>query len=260
MASPSPVSGLRAIQYSGCFSSSYPLQNQGSYTFQSSGACQNECVAQGKPVMGLTSGTNCFCGDQLPPVDTKVADTDCNTPCAGYNKEFCGAANRWTVYLTGSTLNSIDNAPDSKSSSSAPPASGTAQSITTAPGQTVVMTVPAGSSTASATPSSAPSSGPNKTGIAVGVVVGVVVLLAIIGGIFLFLRRRQHQLAEKEYQRQNSVSAFMENGRPPGTSHSTGGDSRLDPRVFERRQSDGSIADNEDYSRRILKVTNPDRG
>lgn len=89
MASPSPVSGLRAIQFSGCFSSSYPLQDMGSYTFQSSGACQNECGAQNKPVMGLTSGTNCFCGDQLPPSDSKVDDTDCNTPCAGYNKEFC---------------------------------------------------------------------------------------------------------------------------------------------------------------------------
>jgi cell wall integrity and stress response component len=28
--------------------------------------------------------------------------------------------------------------------------------------------------------------------------------------------------------------------------------------MMQRRMSDGSIADNQDYSRRILKVTNPD--
>jgi len=36
-------------------------------------------------------------------------------------------------------------------------------------------------------------------------------------------------------------------------------DQRLDPVLLQqRRLSDGSIADNQDYSRRILKVTNPD--
>ncbi|KAI9685271.1 MAG: hypothetical protein M1822_004644 [Bathelium mastoideum] len=233
----------------------------GSYTFQSHGACQSECGAQGKPVMGLTSGTDCFCGNQLPPADTKVDDGDCSTSCAGYPPDKCGGANRWSIFLTGTTLNQINNAPDpSSGGSSASSASGTAASIVTAPGQTVVMTVPAGSATSSPTPTAAaPSKGPNKAGIAAGVVVGVVVLAAIIAGVFLFLRRRERQMAEKDYQRHNSVSAFVETGKPPGTSHSTGGDSRLDPRVFDRRHSDGSIADNEDYSRRILKVTNPDR-
>ncbi|KAI9697868.1 MAG: hypothetical protein M1820_007655 [Bogoriella megaspora] len=263
MASPTPVAGLRALKFQGCFSSGYPLEDQGSYTFQSSGACQNECGALKKPVMGLTSGTDCFCGDQLPPLDSKLDDDECNTPCAGFNKEFCGAENKWTIYLTGTTLNQISNADDPKSSNSADPSS-TVASITTAPGQTVVMTVPANagvssSSTASASPSpsAASSSGPNKVGIAVGVVVGVLVLAVIIGGLVFFLRRRRQQLGEKGFARQGSI---VEAGRPPGTSHSAGADSRLDPRVFDRRASDGSIADNEDYSRRILKVTNPDRG
>ena len=65
------------------------MQDMGTYTFQSSGACQTECVGRGKPVMGLTSGTDCWCGDQLPPVDTKVSDGECNTPCAGYATDHC---------------------------------------------------------------------------------------------------------------------------------------------------------------------------
>jgi len=48
--------------------------------------------------------------------------------------------------------------------------------------------------------------------------------------------------------------------RPTLPRLSTLNDSRLDPRVLnEKRKSGVSIfADNEDYSRRILKVTNPD--
>jgi cell wall integrity and stress response component len=51
------------------------------------------------------------------------------------------------------------------------------------------------------------------------------------------------------------VSDFISNGKPP-TSSSGGAsfDTRLDPVMAQRRMSDGSIADNEDYSRRILKV------
>ena len=59
---------------------------------------------------------------------------------------------------------------------------------------------------------------------------------------------------EEEYKRNAAVSNFIA-GKPPKTS---GGDSafdtRLDPVMAQRRLSDGSIADNQDYSRRILKV------
>jgi cell wall integrity and stress response component len=66
---------------------------------------------------------------------------------------------------------------------------------------------------------------------------------------------------EEEYRRNAAVSDFIAGGagKPP---HSSGGsssftDMRLDPAVMaQRRMSDGSIADNQDYSRRILKVTN----
>ena len=99
------------------------------------------------------------------------------------------------------------------------------------------------------TPSS--SSGPNKAGIAAGVVVGVVAVAGIAGGIFLYLRNRKRRAIEDEYHR-NLTGTY--GPKPPSTAGSMS-DSRLEPSVmFQRRQSDGSIADNQDYSRRILKV------
>ena len=43
--------------------------------------------------------------------------------------------------------------------------------------------------------------------------------------------------------------------RPPPTGYSTTSDSRLDPEAGMRRNSVGSMADERDYSRRILKVS-----
>lgn len=58
---------------------------------------------------------------------------------------------------------------------------------------------------------------------------------------------------EEEYRRQAAVNSFVSGGKLH-TSNSSMTDSRLDPEFMARRQSNGSIADNEDYSRRILKV------
>jgi cell wall integrity and stress response component len=65
---------------------------------------------------------------------------------------------------------------------------------------------------------------------------------------------------EEEYRRNAAVSSFIA-GNDKHPTHSSGGassfaDLRLDPVMAQRRMSDGSIADNQDYSRRILKVTN----
>ena len=106
------------------------------------------------------------------------------------------------------------------------------------------------------------SSGPNKTAIAVGVVVGVFALAGIIGGILLWLRNRRRAESDTENRRPIPASGpanpFVGPGerseKPPSTAVSIA-DSRLDPSaMFARRQSNSSIADNQDYSRRILKV------
>lgn len=111
--------------------------------------------------------------------------------------------------------------------------------------------VTSGSATPTDTPSDSDSK-PNTAGIAAGVVVGVVGLASIIGGVFFFLRRRRQRQAEEDYRRNAAgVNDFISGGK---TTASSVNDSRIDPSFMDRRQSNGSIADNEDYSRRILKV------
>lgn len=92
----------------------------------------------------------------------------------------------------------------------------------------------------------------NTAGIVAGVVVGVVVIAAIAGGTFFLMRNRRKHAIEEEYRRNAQVSSFI--GRSPGSSGGLSHDTRLEPSMAQRRMSDGSIADNQDYSRRILKV------
>lgn len=114
-------------------------------------------------------------------------------------------------------------------------------------GHTVVVTA-----TSSSTSTSAPS-GPSAAGIAAGVVVGVVVVGAVIGGLFFYMRRRRNREIEEDHRRNAAVNSFINGGHPPSSS-SGFSDARLDPVMAQRRMSDGSIADNQDYSRKILRV------
>lgn len=108
---------------------------------------------------------------------------------------------------------------------------------------TVVITAPASSE--------AKSSGPNVGAIAGGIVVGVVVLASAIGGMFLYFRQKRNKEIEEEHRRNAAVNSFT------GKSSSSLMDARLDPVMAQRRLSDGSIADNQDYSRKILRVCAP---
>jgi hypothetical protein len=91
-------------------------------------------------------------------------------------------------------------------------------------------------------------------GIAVGVVVGLIVIGGIAIGAFLWIRRNRRKETEDEFKRQNAIANFVEGGKA-SSNGAPSNDSRLDPHVFAaRRDSTGSIADNADYSRRILQV------
>lgn len=75
---------------------------------------------------------------------------------------------------------------------------------------------------------------------------------ALVGGLFFYLRNRKRRAIEDEYHRNATNGNAIGAGRLSSANMS---DSRLEPSVMmQRRQSDGSIADNQDYSRRILKV------
>lgn len=244
---PSPTAQVdaRTMKSYGCFNSSAPLDDHGPGLFQSDGNCQQICLGFKKDVLGLSEGNRCWCGDMLPQKNSKVPDGECDTGCSGTSEKKCGGKRRWLVYSTGQSLTDPDNFVDDSVSSSS--ASSAAPQTTAPPSSTALATA-----TNSAPP---PKSGPNTAGIAAGVVVGVVGLAAIIGGVFFFLRYKKRRQVEDEYRNRASVNNFVSGGKMH-TSNSSMTDSRLDPDFMARRQSNGSIADNEDYSRRILKVTN----
>lgn len=245
-----------AYTYEGCFSSAGNLKLNGTNTWQSKQTCHDICVPLGASVEATANKNECWCGNALPATADKVDDSQCNANCTGYPQEMCGGASTFSVYLTGvgtvsnSSTSSSSASPSSSSTTSASPSVVTVE----AHGQTVVVTTG---------PTNSPTShsSTNKAAIAAGVVVGLVVFAAAVaGGAFLFIRRRRNRQVEEEYRRNAAVSEFAAGGKTHNSdnaSYSSFSDNRLDPSVMaQRRMSDGSIADNQDYSRRILKVTN----
>ncbi|KAK2768666.1 hypothetical protein FQN54_000522 [Arachnomyces sp. PD_36] len=232
----------------GCYSSQGPMVDGDVYTYQSIGHCREVCTKQGMPVLGLTKGSDCYCSEKIPSVSSQTSKDDCDSPCDGYPQNICGGDNAFSVYLTGTKELDDIEVEGGKSPSSSDSDSPT---TTNAGGETVVVT-------ASESPSEGEAEddgGPNTAAIAAGVVVGVVALIAIIGGVWFILRRRRKAMEYNE-DRTAAIPGFV-GGKP--NSSSSMSDSRLDPSMMaHRRQSDGSIADNQDFSRRILQVTNPD--
>ncbi|EEA24014.1 WSC domain protein [Talaromyces marneffei ATCC 18224] len=249
---PAPVNAItyNASHHVDCYSSlPSNFVDNGTWTYQSSGYCQQRCVPMGYSVMAMTNGNDCWCGNELPANSTKT--DSCTESCDGWQNDACGGKNAYDVYLTGLTPNVpiADSAGGTTTSSATTSTTGGVTVITQA-GQTIVVTA---SSNPSASTKS--SGGTSTAGIAAGVVVGVIALAAIIGAAVFFLRRRQKQRVEAEYRRNAEISAFTQK-KPTSISSDARWDSDF---MAQRRQSNGSIADAGDFSRRILQVTNPDR-
>ncbi|KIW61366.1 hypothetical protein PV05_01496 [Exophiala xenobiotica] len=243
------------IQTLACYELHNPsyLEDQGANTFQSSGYCQTVCVAANKPVMATTGGSNCYCGDELPPTSAKVDNSSCNSPCQGFNQQTCGGIGGFfQLYLSGLT-GDVQIAPDSSSSASPTATQGAGRSTSTEAAIVTKTVAPTPAPASSSAASSKSSGGPNKVGIAVGVVVGVIALAAIIGLIVFFVKRRRNREIEEEHRRNAAIGTAK-------SDKSSVADQRLDPSIYSHgRQSIGSIADERDFSRRILQVRNPDR-
>jgi cell wall integrity and stress response component len=239
-----PVLGTDTVH--GCYSSKGSMTKEGSGQFMSQGYCATACRKIKKPV-GATSSSDCFCGDKYPPKSTLTKDENCSEPCPGFDEDACGGLDTFTVYNIGVRV-SVAEEEDPSSSSSAGPDKTTAAST-----PVTVTDTP----TASSDPKESEGGSTNTVGIAVGVVVGLLVVGAIGGAVFFVFRRKRNAEIEEEHRRNAAVNAFIAGGKPPSSSGGLSlSDQRLDPVIAHRRQSDGSIADNEDYSRRILRVTN----
>jgi cell wall integrity and stress response component len=239
---------LKTMINVGCYSSGGQLVDLGSYTYQSAGYCQCQCATLNKAVMATYKGSDCYCGDLLPPTGSVASNSSCNSPCQGYDSAMCGGDSFWSVALTGIESN-VGSAGSSSSSSQPPTVTQTAApSVITKAGQTVVVTASSSSSNGSQGGRSG-----SKAGIAAGVVVGIVAISSMVGGVYFFLRQRKRRAVEEEFRRNADVSSFV--GGKSKSEVSSTNDQRLDPSVmFARRQSIGSIADERDFSRRILQV------
>jgi hypothetical protein len=78
------------MEAKGCYTNvTPPLKDMGPYDYQSSGWCHGVCTKAKKPVMALYQGSNCFCGDQLPPNSEKTSKDDCTAACNGFPQEYC---------------------------------------------------------------------------------------------------------------------------------------------------------------------------
>ncbi|KAK2004022.1 hypothetical protein LX36DRAFT_27189 [Colletotrichum falcatum] len=220
----------------------------------SSGSCNVECKdVQKKNVMAL-NGEDCYCGDSYPPSDAVVDDSKCNFPCPFYPAEACGGVDGalyYSVFNTGIKLVVPADQPASTTTSVA-----SKPTSTSGGGNTVETIIETPTQSAAPTETGDSKKGSNTAGIAAGVVVGVVVIAAIAGGAFWFIRRRRNAEIEEEHRRNAAVNAFIGGSKPPSSSGMSMSDSRMDPTLAHRRMSDGSIADNQDYSRKILRVTN----
>ncbi|KAH8904780.1 hypothetical protein BR93DRAFT_939834 [Coniochaeta sp. PMI_546] len=247
---PAATPTLNAAVVQGCFSSPGELVSIGTLDYNSKDKCAVEnCKAQGHAVAASMGGNECYCGDKYPPKAALVNDTNCNIGCTGYDWDACGGSFFWTVYNTGLTL-AVKVSDDSVISSSSSSTTSKPTSVATVIESATVIV----SATNTANQGKSSGGSTNTAGIAAGVVVGVVAVAGILGGVFFFMRRRRNKELEEKHRRNAAISTFFP-GKPPGSS---GGysvsDARLDPVMAQRRVSNGSIADNEDYSRKILRV------
>ncbi|KAF7544639.1 hypothetical protein G7Z17_g9790 [Cylindrodendrum hubeiense] len=259
---PSTVPIQDQLTSHGCYKSGGNLTLASGVKYLSSGSCWEHCADAKYTVMGLHAAS-CYCGTVYPPVEDVTKDSKCNYPCPYYDQESCGglADGIFSIWNTGVDIIVEDMEPVSSSTSAAASSTKESSKSTSAP-TSATTSDPAAQSSGDGDSDSGSDSGgekkkTNTAAIAAGSVVGVVAIAAIIGVAVFFVRRRRNAEIEEEHRRNAAVNAFINGSKPPGSSGSISmTDSRLDPVMAHRRLSDGSIADNQDYSRRILRVTN----
>lgn len=257
---PSESPLIDAPRSQGCFSSSANMTRQTDIDVNrnTDGYCNSEiCAPRGYTVSAMRA-TDCFCGFVYPPEDDREDDEMCTEPCPGYPQKACGNINprAWSVWNTGVSLDVGFYEPPPESSSTAAAPTNSATNSAGSPPQESTTGAPSDGSNEDES-NDGGDDGPNVVAIVAGIVGGVVAIAAVAAGFWFFLRRRRNAEIEEEHRRNAAVNAFISGAKPPSSSGNISlTDSRLEPGLGVRRMSDGSIADNQDYSRKILRVTN----
>lgn len=129
----------KTLTYKGCFSSGDGLTKNSTYTYNSKGYCQTQCVPIDYAVQATYNSDECWCGNDLPPAADLVDDSKCDSPCAGIDTEMCGGTKLyWSVYLTGTESSAPNYDPAAAASSSAASAASAASATSTSTSTTSV--------------------------------------------------------------------------------------------------------------------------
>lgn len=85
--------GYKTLTYVACYSSAGSMTLNDTYTYQTQGYCQEQCVSltggSVYSVLATSGGDSCYCGNSEPSTDDKVDDSFCDTPCNGYGEDNC---------------------------------------------------------------------------------------------------------------------------------------------------------------------------
>jgi len=261
------VAGFQG-SYAGCYSDvTGALTLNQTYIYNTNGYCYNVCSTGGYATYATSEGSQCWCGNGIPDQSKNSSSSNCNVQCLAWT-DMCGGNSYWSLYLTGAgkveTVSGSSSASSSSfasSSAAAPAVSSSGTSIVvplttvTAGGSTVLVTPTqtADSATSSGAASSSSTSSKLSTGATAGIAVGVIVIVALLGLAAFFFWRR-HRTREEEYTKADD---FTSSFQPPAPIEKRV-DQRLEPIMLDKRLSATSLADEQDYSRKILRVINPD--
>ncbi|CEJ60495.1 Putative ER membrane protein [Penicillium brasilianum] len=261
-------------------------------TYQSNGACEETCADY---ALGVLQGKNCWCSNVAPSESSRKSTSECSTGCPGYPADSCGSSSKGVyayVKISGNSVTSTESGSSSSTTSSST-SSTTSESTattgnvvkeTTSAGEVKTITVSAASQTGAQDSSSAntAASGSKKLsgGSIAGIVIGVFGGLALVGALIFmvfFYRKRARSAspipstADMTEYRNSQASSFSRGVFAQGHSHDLSGssslgrkhtftDTRLKTDIYPNgpRDSSVSLQDNEDYSRPVLRLTNPD--
>ncbi|CAN6624715.1 protein Slg1p [Trichomonascus vanleenenianus] len=242
----------------------------------SSGSCSQTCPGYPQEMCGGPKAFTVYVvGDLSDFTSSSASSAASSTPSSTSSSSSSSSASS-SLKPSSSSSSSSATSPSSSSTSSSSTSSSASSSSS--------RSTSANSATASGPTATGGSDNKKASGVSggaiAGIVIGVLAALGIIGATLVFLRRRQNN---NHYNPSSDDDGFKDpfGVHPSDTArddkHSYGGsiaastrtpsnddnfmaiDQRLNPVMLgERRISDGSLADENDYSRKILRVTNPD--
>ncbi|KAI1185952.1 hypothetical protein F5B17DRAFT_405907 [Nemania serpens] len=264
--------------------------------WQSNGLCHDFCVRQSF-ALAVLQGHYCWCSNYAPAKSSQVDTAECNDPCPGWKYDTCGTSDLFGyIQLDIPPSGTADGSSTSTSSETSTHSSTRTSTTPTPPTPTTsIKTVTAGGTvsleTVTVTPTASAEPDTNTTshlgtGPIVGIVIGVLGVFAIVAGIAVFIclqhrrRRREEELTSRPHSHLSGSVGVTSTPTTAmasvwdGENSSTGRrnsrlmphDPRMDPfatNIYSRfenksRESINTLQDNQDYSRKVLRTTNPD--